>query len=145
MKYIITLLLIQLSLVLNAQYRPSDHSTYLTASVGSLGENYVRLEHDVTDSWAILQGSIQAGPNGFGLQYKLGAGYVSLDRKIRVYGYLPYFNYSFTGKGYNTPFGIEVFLWNNRIQASTNLDIYTQGIAIIPSVRIRYQLTKFKL
>lgn len=95
------------------------------------------------DSWALLQLSTYVGINGYGLQYKLGAGYVG-DR-FRVYGYLPYFNLSLTDRGYNTPFGVESFYDFGKWQTSLNLDIYTQGTVIVPSIRVRYKIFKFKL
>ena len=125
------------------RYIPSNHATFVGVSVGTNLENYVRIEHDVRDHFMILQASLYAGPEDYGIQYKMGAGYVG--DKWRIYGYMPYFNYSLKDHGYNTPFSVEAFFHEDSFQASLNLDIYTAGVVLVPSVRIRYRIFKFKL
>lgn len=150
MKYIITLTFLLLTLYVKAQksshpWEPSDHADYVGLSIGTLGENYLRWEHSVTDRNVILQASLQVGPSGVNLQYKLGIGYAPKESKIRAYVFLPYFNLSLAKRGYNTPFCSEIFLDYKRWQASLNLDIYTLGTTVIPSIRAKYRIFKFRL
>lgn len=124
--------------------RPSDHADFLTLSVGTLGEQYVRYEHDVTDKYILLQASAYAGVHGYGIQYKLGAGYAPKGSKVRAYIFLPYFNMNFSEKGYNTPFAAEIFLDQGRFQGSVNFDVYPLGVLVVPSARIRYRFAKYR-
>lgn len=127
---------------LSAQYVPSDHSSFIGISSGTNSENYIRLEHEIRDKYILLQTSVFWSPEDYGIQYKTGVGYVG--EKFRIYGYIPYLNFSLKEMSYNTPFGIEAFFEEGMFQSSIHLDIYTSGIIIVPSVRIRYRLTKFR-
>lgn len=127
------------------KYIPSDHADYIGISAGTLGENYLRWEHSVTDRYVLLQASLQGGPSGLNLQYKLGVGYAPRGSKIRAYIFMPYFNLSLREMKYNTPFSAEGFYDYKRWQASLNLDIYTQGTAVVPSIRAKYRILKFRL
>lgn len=123
---------------------PSDHADYLGVSIGTLGEQYVRYEHDVTDKYVLLQASAYAGLNGYGVQYKLGAGYAPAKSKVRAYIFLPYMNMSFKDFGYNTPFAAEVFYDLKKIHLSAHFDIYPLGTLIVPSARVRWRLAKYR-
>lgn len=152
MKQIITILLWinVISTAAQSRYIPSDHSTYITASIGAYGENYFRVEHDIIDEWIMAQMSILAGPNATGLQMKAGVCKTwVLDSKkygvyhvIRWYAYLPMLNYSISEGGYNTPLSTEIFYGRKQYQWSVNFDIYRD--AVVPSVRFRCRLFHFR-
>lgn len=148
LRYLIIGISLLVSSLSYGQYKPSDHSTFATLSVGSRGENYIRIEHDIRDDWVMAQTAILAGPEGAGFQFKVGAcktfvfGGYEKSHIFRWYLYFPYLNWSFTKGGYNTPFCTEIFYGRRQFQGSVNFDIYKN--AVIPSVRFRCRLVKFK-
>jgi hypothetical protein len=144
-KSILTIFLLGISLSVRAQYTPSNHADYLGVSIGTMGENYVRWEHSVTDKYVLLQGSIQAGENGLFLQYKLGVGYAPKFSRFRAYCFMPYFNLDLQKMSYNTPFSVEAFYDMGRWEVSLNLDIYPKGTMVIPSIRAKYRLFRFRM
>jgi hypothetical protein len=159
MQYILTFILLSFSITAVGQHYTapvaqipikkkwvkSDHAIYTGVSIGTLGEQYLRAEYEVTEAYMILQASFQVGPQGLGVQYKMGAGYAPKDSPFRIYAYIPYFNMSIDEMGYNTPFCIEAFYGRGKLQGSVNIDIYTEGVVLVPSIRVRYRLIKFKL
>lgn len=152
MKQILIILLYfcVIHVVAQNRYIPSDHSTYITASIGAYGENYFRVEHDIIDEWIMAQMSILAGPNATGLQMKVGIcktwvikrGETGKAHILRWYAYLPVLNYSISEGGYNTPLSTEVFYGRKQYQWSLNFDIYRD--VVVPSVRFRCRLFHFR-
>lgn len=146
MKYIITLAILLVSLTVRGQVLPSDHADYAEISVGTQGEYRLRVAHEVTDKYMILQASAYVGLHGqYGLQYKMGIGYAPQGSKFRAYVFIPYFNMSLNEHAYNSPFCAEFFYWTGKLQTSVNVDVYTKGTVVVPSIRLRYQITKFRL
>ena len=123
----------------------SDHAMYVGVSGGIQGEDYLRLEHSITDSYILMQISLQANQSNVIFQYKTGLGYAPKHSKFRAYVFMPYLNLNLTEMGYNTPFCVEAFYDKGPWQASLNLDIYTQGTVLVPSIRAKYRILRFKL
>ena len=119
----------------------TQHNTYLTTSVAPYGQNYLRVEHEITESFVNLQLSYQTDFRQHFLQAKMGVGYSG--QGVRAYVYLPYFNYSFNENAYSTPFCAEVFVdrLTPKIGLSCNFDIYKDQI--VPSIRIRMKAFHF--
>jgi len=107
---------------------------YITPSFGTQGEQYVRTEFEVRESFVILQGSYQTNFNDKNnFQLKLGFGYNYND--FGFYAYVPYMNYSIEKVGYNTPLSVEFFY---RKTVSLNIDGYKN--VVIPSLRFKIRI-----
>lgn len=107
---------------------------YFTPSFGTQGEQYLRAELEIKESFVIMQGSYQTNFTDNNFQLKMGFGH---SGKVSYYVYLPYLNMRINGEDkwkYSTPFSGEVF-WKSL---SLNIDVYKKEI--IPSLRFKIRI-----
>lgn len=107
---------------------------YFTPSFGTYGEQYLRAELELKESFVIVQGSYQTNFTDNNLQLKVGFGYRG---NVSAYIYLPFLNMKTNGEDrwkYSTPLSAEVF-WKSL---SLNIDGYKDKI--IPSLRFKIKI-----
>lgn len=107
---------------------------YFTPSFGTQGEQYLRAELELKESFVILQGSYQTNFTDNNFQLKMGFGHRG---KVSYYVYLPYLNLRVSGEDkwkYQTPLSGEIF-WKSL---SLNIDTYKDKI--IPSLRFKIRV-----
>lgn len=123
-------------------YNEDQYSTYITPSVGTQGETYLRAEIENTLAFGMMQASVQTNIERTNLQLKLGFGWNQKD--WRLYIFMPYLNYSVDERRYNTPFCAEGF-WNPRSrwvpQIALNIDVYKNSV--VPSLRAKMLINRF--
>jgi hypothetical protein len=66
-------------------YNEDQYSTYITPSVGTQGETYLRAEIENTLAFGMMQASVQTNIERTNLQLKLGFGWNQKDWRLYIY------------------------------------------------------------